>query len=69
MEKADKIIMNILGDSLSPITLMEMGLWAGKNPNKLKVCCPTEFWRYDNVRNLCCKYGITMYSSLEQMIM
>lgn len=68
MEKADKIFMNILGDSLSPITLMEMGLWAGKEPNKLMVCCPTDFWRYDNVQNLCSRYGIERYPSLEFMI-
>lgn len=68
MEKADKIFMNILGDSLSPITLMEMGLWAGKEPNKLMVHCPTHFWRYDNVRNLCSRYGITLYPSFESLI-
>lgn len=68
MEKADQIVMNILGDSLSPITLMEMGLWAGKDPSKLIVHCPKDFWRYDNVYNLCERYGITRYDSLESMI-
>lgn len=68
MEKADLIIMNILGDSLSPITLMEMGLWAGKNPDKLIVSCPTDFWRYDNVSNLCQRYGITRFPSLSCII-
>lgn len=68
MEKADVIIMNILEDSLSPITLMEMGLWAGKNPNKLKVYCPNNFWRFDNVDNLCCRYNVVRYNSLYSMI-
>ena len=61
MEKADVIIMNILGDSKSPISLMEIGLFARQN--KLLVFCPKEFYRYDNVRVVCGSYGIPLFET------
>ena len=60
MEKADIIIMNILGDSKSPISLLELGLYA--RYNKLVVFCPKSFYRYDNIEVVCTKYGIELYS-------
>lgn len=60
MERADYIIMNILGDSKSPISLLEMGLHA--RDKKLFVFCPKSFYRYDNIRITCETYGIPLYS-------
>lgn len=60
MEKADVIIMNILGDSKSPISLLELGLYA-RNSSKLIVFCPETFYRFDNVRVTCIKYGIELF--------
>ena len=60
MEKADYIIMNILGDSKSPISLLELGLHA--RSGKLIVFCPKSFYRYDNVRVTCETYGVRLYS-------
>ena len=60
LEMADYIIMNILGDSKSPISLMEIGLFA--RSGKLIVFCPKTFYRYDNVRVVCEKYGVRLYS-------
>lgn len=66
LESADFIIMNILGSSKSPITLLEMGLFA--RSGKLVVVCEPSFYRYDNVRITCAKYDVPLYSSCQQMI-
>lgn len=61
LEKADLIVMNILADSKSPISLMEIGLFA--RTNKLIVFCPKTFYRYDNVRVVCKRYGIPLFTT------
>lgn len=56
LSRCDYIIMNILGTSKSPITLLELGLFH-RNPG-LYVFCPPEFYRYENVRVSCKKFGV-----------
>jgi hypothetical protein len=60
MEKADYIIMNILENSKSPISLLELGLHA--RDGKLIVFCPKNFYRYDNIKVTCETYGIKLFS-------
>ena len=67
MEKADYIIMNFLSDSKSPITLLELGLFA--KSEKLFVICPDEFYRSGNVQIVCNKYNIPLYKSIEELIL
>ena len=66
LERADWIIMNFLPDSRSPITLLELGLHA--RSGRLLVICPPEFYRYDNVRITCTRYGVPMLGSLEDAV-
>lgn len=56
LDKADYIIMNILPGSKSPISLLELGLYA--ESGKIIVHCPESFYRYTNVEETCCKYAI-----------
>lgn len=65
-EKADLIIMYIDPESKSPITLLELGLFA--RTKRLIVCCPKGFYRKGNVDIVCAKYGIPMYNTLEELI-
>ena len=44
LEAADLIVMNLLGDSRSPISLLEMGLYA--RSGKLFVACSPDYYRY-----------------------
>ena len=67
MEQADIIPMYFDPTTQSPITLMELGLWAGKAPKKLIVCCPEGFWRKGNVDILCAKYGVRQVNSVEEI--
>lgn len=64
LEASDMIIMNILGDSKSPITLLELGLFA--KSGKLTVCCEPEFYRYDNIKAVCDRYSVEMFNSLAE---
>lgn len=52
--------------SKSPITLLELGLFA--KSGKLHVVCTEVFYRYDNVRITCAKYGVPVYASLTEAI-
>lgn len=66
LEQADLIVMNLLGTSKSPISLLEMGIHI--RSSKLRVACPKDYYRYDNVRITCQKYGVPLYESLEELL-
>ena len=61
MDDADLIIMNILEDSKSPISLMELGMYA--ESGKLVVFCKPGFYRYDNVQMVCKKYNVPLHNT------
>ena len=61
LERADLIVMNILPNSKSPISLMELGLFA--RDKKMIVFCQESFYRYDNVRVVCQMYGIPLFNT------
>lgn len=58
LDKANLIIMCLLDDSKSPISLLELGLYA--QSNKLIVFCNESFYRYQNVKLTCEKYNIPL---------
>jgi len=61
LDEADLIIMVFSDDSQSPITLLELGLYA--ESGKLIVFCTDKFWRYNNVHLTCEKYLIPLVNS------
>lgn len=66
LEKADKIIMYFDPKTKSPISLLELGLFA--RSGKLIVICPDGYWRKGNVDIVCEKYGVEQAKSLEDAI-
>lgn len=66
LDEADIIIMYLLGNSKSPISLLEMGLHA--QSGKMQVICEPDFYRYENVRITCDFYGIPLYTSMESFL-
>lgn len=64
-EASTFIVYNILGNSKSPITLMELGLFKDKKPF---VICPKDFYRYGNVRMVCDYYGLYYASNMNEVI-
>ena len=66
LEEADVILMYFDPNTKSPISLMELGLFASSG--KMIVCCPEGFWRKGNVDIVCEKYGIKQVDTLEDLI-
>ena len=66
LEQADAILMYFADGSKSPITLLELGLHA--RSGKLRVVCTEKFYRYDNVRITCERYGIPVFTTLQEAL-
>lgn len=66
LDRADCIIMYFDPNTKSPISLLELGLYA--RSTKLIVCCPEGFWRKGNVDVVCNKYGIIQVATLDELI-
>jgi hypothetical protein len=65
LEQSDIIFFNFVGNTKSPISLLELGLHADEN---IIVCCPDEFWRKGNVEIVCSRFGIPLFDNLDQAI-
>lgn len=66
LRECDIIIMYFAGNSLSPISLLELGLFA--DSGKIVVCCDYDFWRRGNVEVVCSQYNIPLYDDLGVMV-
>ncbi|QIL41051.1 hypothetical protein G7074_18335 [Pedobacter sp. HDW13] len=65
MENADVILLFLEGNSKSPISMMELGLFA--DSGKLMVCCEDGFWRKGNVDIVCKRKGIDQYNTHDEL--
>ncbi len=63
---SDKIILNLLPHSLSPISLVELGLYV--DSGKLIVICPKEFYKSEYVYTLCQKYNTPVFEDITQAL-
>lgn len=66
LDKATHILMYFSPETKSPISLLELGLYA--KSEKMVVVCPEGFWRRGNVEIVCEKYGIPFYSDLDEAL-
>ena len=66
LERAGSIFMYFDPATKSPISLLELGLFA--KSERLIVCCPQGYWRKGNVEIVCNRYNVPLYVSLEQAI-
>jgi len=66
LERATHIAMYFDPTTKSPISLLELGLYA--KTGKLIVCCPEGFWRKGNVDIVCSRYAVQQAANLEQLI-
>ena len=65
-ERADLIAMYFAPETLAPITLLELGLFAASG--KQVVCCPAGYWRRGNVEVVCARYRIPFVETLPELI-
>lgn len=63
LDKSNLIVMVLLDDSKSPISLLELGLYA--QSKKIIVFCSNKFYRFDNVKLTCEKYNIPLYTKFD----
>jgi hypothetical protein len=66
LDAADIIVMYFAPATMSPISLLELGLYA--KSGKLKVCCPSRFWRRGNVEVVCQRLSIPLFDNLEELL-
>jgi hypothetical protein len=59
---AETIFMYFAPNTKSPISLLELGLYA--DSKKMIVCCPEGFWRKGNVEMVCDRYDIPFFVHL-----
>ena len=62
LDKAEMIVMYLDPNTKSPISLLELGLYA--NSKKITVICPEDFWRSGNVEIVCNKFNIQLFSTI-----
>lgn len=67
LEKAHTIIFYFQPGTKSPISLLELGLYARSN-KRIIVVCPQGFWRKGNVDIICQKFNIQQESSLQEAV-
>ncbi len=66
LERADIIIMYFAGNTMSPISLLEFGLYA--QSHKMKVVVEENFWRKGNIDIVCERYSVEKFKTLEELI-
>lgn len=66
LERADLIVMNILPTSKSPISLLELGLYARQH--KLIVFCNPKFYRFNNVKQVCKMYDVPLHETNDILV-
>jgi hypothetical protein len=62
---ADVVVFYFAPGALTPITLLELGMYAGTG--KAIVCCPEGFYKGGNVQMVCLRYGIDLLGNLEDL--
>ena len=63
--RATVIAMYFSPSTQAPITLLELGLFAGSG--KLIVCCPDGYWRKGNVEIVCARHSIPLVADLDTL--
>jgi hypothetical protein len=66
LEQADVICFFFDCDTKSPVTMLELGLWAASD--KVIVCCDKRFWRSGNVQIVCERYAIPFVDTFEDLV-
>lgn len=66
LEKADLIVFYFSPETKSPVSMLELGLFA--RTGKAVVCCPEGFWRKGNVDIVCERFEIPQADTLNELI-
>lgn len=73
IDLADIIVIYFDPYTMSPITLMELGMVLEQanfdtvNGSNILVCCPEGFWRKGNVQIMCERYDVPLLETFEEL--
>lgn len=67
LENSDLILMYLLPNSTSVISMAELGEY-GRSGKDMIVCCPDGFWRKGNVEFLCEKFNLPLFDNYNEMV-
>lgn len=68
LRKANLVVFFFDPKTMSPISLLELGLMAATPMKQVIVCCPDGFWRKGNVDIVCKTYHLQMAENLNELI-
>jgi hypothetical protein len=66
--KADLILFYFQSGTLSPISLLELGLVVGRRKEDVYIVCQKDFWRYGNVCITAEQTGLPVFETFEEVI-
>ena len=66
LSKSNYIILNFSAESKSPVSLLELGLFA--RYHKIFCCCAPKYWRHGNVEFVCDHFQIPLYHDLDEVL-
>lgn len=66
LEISDIILIYFEPNTKSPISLLELGLYA--DSNKIIICCPDGFWRKGNIQIVSNRYNIPLYDDMDDAL-
>lgn len=66
LEQSDLIVMFLEAHSKSPISMLELGLFA--ESGKIVVCCEEGFWRKGNIDIVCKRKNIPTFKTFDTLI-
>lgn len=66
LEKADLIVFYFSPETKSPVSMLELGLFA--RTKKVIVCCPNGFWRKGNIDIVCQRYDIKQVETINELV-
>jgi hypothetical protein len=64
LEKCDLVVMFLAPNSMSPISLLELGLFK----DKMVICCPDGFYRKGNVDVVADRYNIPVFEDFDSFL-
>jgi len=74
IDLADVVVFYFDAHTMSPITLMELGIVLEMNASnddikgsRVLVCCPEGYWRRGNVQIVCDRYSIPLLNTFEEL--
>ena len=63
LEESDIIFLNFVEDTMSPISLLELGHFASSG--KIIACAPKKFYRRGNVEVVCSRFSVPLFDDYE----